>query len=135
MNIKQRTDRRSCSELAEMLTRKVRIRLTAWEKNNIKEKYAELTGAPFPKSWESCGSCWVTAIKSISKGLKNGEIKEEVKKEEKPETESMNFPNQDLTGEEIKELKYLPLLQYAKSKGYSGRNPKMKELLEFLKVD
>lgn len=59
-----RKDRRTPQVLQDLINRKVRVKLTSWEKRNIKDLYEQETGSKFQ---ENCSSCWTKAIKVLSK--------------------------------------------------------------------
>lgn len=67
-----RNDRRTPSQLQELINNKVRVNLTSWEKRNIKESYEENFKT---KLKENCGSCWLEAIRELARLEPNKEIK------------------------------------------------------------
>lgn len=101
-----RNDRRTPLELQELIERKVKIKLSSWEKRNIKEQYREKFNSKFQ---ENCGSCWTNAIKELSR-LDNGKknkpalVKEKMIVHEKPNAEITLV---DLEEKTLKELRVL----------------------------
>lgn len=73
-----RLDRRSPQRLKQLVDNQTKVRLTSWEKRNIKEIHLSLFNKEaIKKNEEGCGSCWLLAIVSICKEQLNRGITEQ----------------------------------------------------------
>jgi hypothetical protein len=69
-----RQDRREPVELQDLINRKVKVRLSTWEKRNLFQLYRERFEIEFPKNDRSCPSCIKRLIEVLAKGDKYAPI-------------------------------------------------------------
>lgn len=137
-----RKDRRTPQVLQDLINRKVRVKLTSWEKRNIKDLYEQETGSKFQ---ENCSSCWTKAIKVLSKLEPQEEQKPILVKEQmivhektnkgKDKVRLASIEKAEVVEGRSKEVLMKEAIELAEQKGIKKPHPKtgVKKLEQFIK--